>query len=153
MALCSDWRVVWSGFSRPRASGTRAGTALHQRARVQHADVRLGGARWSCRRCRASGGRDGNRETDALLLNGDDPLYLHSWMRESGLTNLLPSLEVVYVGLSAGSMVMAPRTGESFVGWRPPGGGGDETAIKVVNKVVNGAVEVVSEGQWKLFGF
>jgi dipeptidase E len=32
----------------------------------------------------------------------------------------------VYVGLSAGSMVMAPRIGEDFVRWRPPTGG-DET--------------------------
>jgi dipeptidase E len=49
------------------------------------------------------------RETDALLVNGGDPLYLCHWMRESGLADLLPSLrDTVYVGLSAGSMVMAP---------------------------------------------
>ena len=47
-------------------------------------------------------------------------------MRESGLADLLPSLETVYVGLSAGSMVMTPRIGEAFVGWTPPSGG-DET--------------------------
>jgi len=42
--------------------------------------------------------------------------------------NSLPSLrsETVYVGLSAGSMVMAPNIGEDFVRWRPPTGG-DET--------------------------
>jgi dipeptidase E len=67
------------------------------------------------------------RETDVLLVNGGDPLYLCYWMRQSGLAGLLPSLrETVYVGLSAGSMVMAPRIGEDFVGWKPPTGG-DET--------------------------
>jgi dipeptidase E len=64
------------------------------------------------------------RETDVLLVNGGDPLYLCHWMRESGLADLLPSLrETVYVGLSAGSMVMAPNIGEDFVMWRPPTGG------------------------------
>ena len=67
------------------------------------------------------------RETDVLLVNGGDPLYLYYWMRQSGLAELLPSLrETVWVGLSAGSMVMAPRIGEYFVGWKPPAGG-DET--------------------------
>jgi dipeptidase E len=67
------------------------------------------------------------RETDVLLVNGGDPLYLCYWMRQSGLADLLPALrETVYVGLSAGSMVMAPRIGEDFVGWKPPTGG-DET--------------------------
>ncbi len=128
-------------------------------------------------------------ETDVLLVNGGDPLYLSYWMRQSGLADLLPSLRAVYVGLSAGSMVMAPNIGQDFVGWTPPSGGDetlglvdfamfphldhemlpdnsmagakkwaagmrvpgyamdDETAIKVVD----GAVEVVSEGHWKLF--
>ena len=130
------------------------------------------------------------RETDALLVGGGDPLYLCYWMRQSGLADLLPSLrEAVYVGLSAGSMVMAPNVGEDFVRWKPPSGGDrtlglvdfsmfphldhedmpdnsmadaekwaasvpvpgyaidDQTAIKVTD----GAVEVVSEGHWKLF--
>jgi dipeptidase E len=130
------------------------------------------------------------RETDVLLVNGGDPLYLCYWMRQSGLADLLPSLpKTVYVGLSAGSMVMAPHIGQDFVGWRPPAGGDetlglvdfaifphldhqmlpentmadaerwaarmrapgyaidDETAVKVVD----GAVEVISEGHWKLF--
>ena len=112
-------------------------------------------------------------------------------MRQSGLAELLASLrrEAVYVGLSAGSMVMAPNIGEEFVGWNPPTGGDrtlgvvdfsifphwdherfpenslanagiwaakmpvpgyaidDQTAIKVTD----GAVEVASEGHWKLF--
>ena len=130
------------------------------------------------------------RETDVLLVNGGDALYLGHWMRESGLADLLPSLvETVWVGLSAGSMVMTPRIGEDFVEWKPPTGGDsgagsrrlldlpaprspalpentmaaaetwaadiagpayaidDETAIKVVD----GTVDVVSEGHWKLF--
>jgi dipeptidase E len=60
------------------------------------------------------------READVLLANGGDALYLSHWMRESGLADLLPSLsDTVYVGLSAGSMVMTPRVGEDFVGWKP----------------------------------
>ena len=67
------------------------------------------------------------QETDVLLVGGGDPLYLSYWMRQSGLADLLPSLrEAVYVGLSAGSMVMAPRIGEDFARWKPPTGG-DET--------------------------
>lgn len=128
-------------------------------------------------------------ETDVLLVNGGDPLYLSYWMKESGLADLLPTLNAVWVGLSAGSMIMTPRIGEFFVGWKPPTGADetlglvdfsifphldhpmlpynttanaekwaadiagpayaidDETAIKVVD----GEVEVVSEGQWKQF--
>ncbi|HET9345481.1 MAG TPA: Type 1 glutamine amidotransferase-like domain-containing protein [Candidatus Limnocylindrales bacterium] len=68
------------------------------------------------------------RETDVLLVNGGDPMYLHHWMVESGLAELLPSLpDTVYVGLSAGSVVMTPRIGEDFVEWRPPTGAGDAT--------------------------
>src|SRR5579884_1734759 len=65
------------------------------------------------------------QETDALLVEGGDPLYLCYWMRQSGLADLLPELgrETVYVGLSAGSMVMTPSIGEDFVGWKPLTGG------------------------------
>jgi dipeptidase E len=127
---------------------------------------------------------------DVLLVNGGDPLYLCYWMRETGLADLLPSLdEMVYVGLSAGSLVMTPSIGHDFVRWTPPAGGDetlglvdfsifphldhpalpentmadaerwaagiprpayaidDETAIKVVD----GTVDVISEGHWKLF--
>jgi dipeptidase E len=63
------------------------------------------------------------RETDVLLASGGDALYLCHWMRQSGLADLLPSLrQLVWVGLSAGSMVMTPRIGEEFVGWKPPSG-------------------------------
>ena len=66
------------------------------------------------------------QETDVLLVNGGDALFLGYWMRESGLSDLLPSLRADYVGLSAGSMVMTPRIGQDFVQWTPPTGG-DET--------------------------
>ncbi|MGI8523266.1 MAG: Type 1 glutamine amidotransferase-like domain-containing protein [Nocardioides sp.] len=130
------------------------------------------------------------READVLLVDGGDATYLCHWMRQSGLADLLPSLtETVWVGVSAGSMVMTPRIGDDFVNWRPPTGNDhtlgfvdfsifphvghelmpdntlaeaerwaadiagpayaidDQTAIKVTD----GTVEVVSEGQWKLF--
>jgi dipeptidase E len=131
------------------------------------------------------------READVLLVSGGDALYLCHWMRQSGLADLLPSLpETVYVGFSAGSMVMTPRIGEDFVGWKPPAGGDDST-LGVVGfsifphvdhemlpdntmaaaerwaagiptpayaidddtaiTVTDGAVEVVSEGNWRLF--
>jgi dipeptidase E len=111
-------------------------------------------------------------------------------MQQSGLADLLPSLpDTVWVGLSGGSMVMTPRIGEDFVGWKSPTG--DDTAMGLVDfsifphvdhedlpdncmanaerwaaglpnpsyaiddqtaiKVVDGAVEVVSEGHWKRF--
>ncbi|GAA4124174.1 hypothetical protein GCM10022215_31660 [Nocardioides fonticola] len=64
------------------------------------------------------------RDADVLLVSGGDALYLAHWMRESGLLDLLPELEdTVWVGMSAGSMVMTPRIGADFVGWEPPGGG------------------------------
>jgi dipeptidase E len=72
------------------------------------------------------------READVLLVNGGDALYLTYWMRESGLADLLPSLDdQVWVGLSAGSMVMTPRIGEDFVGWKSPTG--DDRALGVVD--------------------
>lgn len=58
------------------------------------------------------------RDADALLVDGGDATYLCHWMRESGLADLLPSLpDTVWVGVSAGSMVMTPRIGEYFVEW------------------------------------
>ncbi|MGA2123591.1 MAG: Type 1 glutamine amidotransferase-like domain-containing protein [Acidimicrobiales bacterium] len=64
------------------------------------------------------------QEADAILVNGGDPMYLSYWMRESGFADVLATqYNGVYVGLSAGSMVLAPRVGEDFVRWRPPEGG------------------------------
>ncbi|MFE2629628.1 Type 1 glutamine amidotransferase-like domain-containing protein [Streptomyces sp. NPDC059374] len=72
------------------------------------------------------------QEADVLLVNGGDALYLAHWMRESGLAELLPSWgEKVWVGLSAGSMVMTPRIGEYFVEWTAPTG--DDSALGVVD--------------------
>jgi dipeptidase E len=62
-------------------------------------------------------------ETDVLLVNGGDSLYLAHHMQQSGLADLLPSLSAVWVGLSAGSMVMTPHIGEDFKVWDPPDGG------------------------------
>ena len=61
------------------------------------------------------------QETDALLVGGGDPFYLGYWMRQSGLADLLPELgrEKVYVGVSGGSMVVTPISGEQFDGIDP----------------------------------
>ena len=131
------------------------------------------------------------RAADVFLVNGGDALYLAHWMRQSGLVDLLPSLrDKVWCGLSAGSMVMAPRMGDDFIEQKPPITGedrglelvpfsifphldhpdlpentmadaerwaarlgnpayaiDDQTAIQVVD----GDVEVVSEGGWRYF--
>ena len=129
------------------------------------------------------------READVLLVDGGEAVYLAHWMWESGLADLLPSLpDTVWVGVSAGSMVMTPRVGPQFVDWRPDGTDetlgvvgfsvfphldypgwssnttesarrwaanipgpayaiDDQTAISVVD----GTVEVVSEGNWEYF--
>jgi dipeptidase E len=58
------------------------------------------------------------RDADVLLVAGGEATYLYHWIRESGLADLLPSLiDVVWVGVSAGSMVMTPRIGDAFVEW------------------------------------
>src|SRR5690242_13984077 len=72
------------------------------------------------------------RETEVLLVGGGDAIYLCYWMQQSGLADLLPSLnEKVWVGLSAGSMVLTPRIGEEFVGWKSPSG--DDETLGIVN--------------------
>jgi dipeptidase E len=130
------------------------------------------------------------QETDALLVGGGDCQYLCHWMRQSGLTELLPSLlhKTVYVGLSAGSMIMT-RFGTTYAHHTlsaesnkslglvdfalhphldheqfpensmanleklaaaiavPSYAIDDQTAVKVID----GDIEVVSEGHWKLF--
>jgi len=58
------------------------------------------------------------QEADVLLVDGGDATYLCHWLRESGLADLLPSLtDTVWVGVSAGSMVLTPRIGRDFVEW------------------------------------
>ena len=117
------------------------------------------------------------QETDALLVGGGDPLYLCYWIQQSGLADLLPSLhETVWVGVSAGSLVMGTdgdralgivdfamfphldhaampdhsmANAERWAAGLPVPGYAidDETALKVTD----GSVEVVSEGHWKRF--
>jgi len=57
-------------------------------------------------------------ETDALLVWGGDPVYLAYWMRHSGLADFLSSLrsQMVYVGVSAGSMAASSTFGENYTG-------------------------------------
>lgn len=56
------------------------------------------------------------RAADALLFWGGCPFYLSHWMRESGLTDLLQTLDdtAVYVGVSAGAMASAKLFGEIY---------------------------------------
>jgi dipeptidase E len=130
------------------------------------------------------------RDADVLLASGGDATYLAHWMRTSGLAAILPSLtETVWVGMSAGSMVLSPRIGADFVAWRPPNW--SDTTLGVVDfsifphlehpaiptntmaaaelwaatiggpayaiddqsaiRVSNGAVDVISAGQWRHF--
>lgn len=58
------------------------------------------------------------RAADVLLVDGGDATFLCHWMKESGLASVLPSIpDLVWVGVSAGSMVMTPRIGAVFVEW------------------------------------
>jgi len=64
------------------------------------------------------------QETDALLVWGGNVAYLTYWIQRSGLADLLPTLEqLVYVGVSAGSIVMTPYNcdAESNRQYVPPG--------------------------------
>jgi dipeptidase E len=71
------------------------------------------------------------READVLLVDGGDATYLSHWMRASGLAEVLPSLpDTVWVGVSAGSMVMTPRIGASFVEWH---GAVDDRTLGIVD--------------------
>ena len=76
------------------------------------------------------------RDADALLVWGGDPLFLASWLRRSGLTALLPTLrsEMVYVGVSAGSMAAASIFVETYV--EPPRGTGTDAPLKSEDIVV-----------------
>jgi dipeptidase E len=128
---------------------------------------------------------------DVLLVGGGDPLYLCYWMQQSGLADLLPELgATVYVGMSAGSMILAPHIGQEFVNWRPPTAGDSDQTLGLVDfalfphldnpdlpkntlavaeqwaaaltgpgyvvddataiQVIDGEVDVISEGQWHL---
>ncbi|MEP6675573.1 MAG: Type 1 glutamine amidotransferase-like domain-containing protein [Ferruginibacter sp.] len=130
------------------------------------------------------------QETDALLVGGGDCQYLCYWMKQSGISEMLPSLlqKIVYVGLSAGSMIMT-RFGTTYGNHTLPAETEKSLGIvdfalhphldyegfpnnslanleKLANtipvpsyliddstaiKVIDGNVEVISEGNWKLF--
>ncbi len=71
-------------------------------------------------------------ETDVLLASGGDAVYLSYWMQQTGLVDLLPTFDdKVWVGMSAGSMVMTPRIGEDFVNWKSPAG--NDSTLGIVN--------------------
>jgi dipeptidase E len=137
------------------------------------------------------------RETDALLLWGGHVMYLCYWMRKSGLADLLPLLsETVYVGVSAGSIVVTPYNPDAESNFQTLPDGSDvaqegDRALGLVDftlkphldregfedasmaniekwsagvpvptyaiddqtaiRVADGAVDVVSEGNWKVF--
>lgn len=60
------------------------------------------------------------KKADAILVNGGDPGFLAYWYHQSGFAQLIPQLDAVYVGMSAGSMVLTLDIGEEFVGWVSP---------------------------------
>jgi dipeptidase E len=147
-------------------------------------------------------------EVDALIVGGGNKFYLSYWLERSGLFGLLPQLikqGTVYVGASAGSMMVTPglnfnqdhlkKTGiyhdDEFDEVMPANAGSAKTlglvdfvirphfkadyfpqatlenvakwAAKVeyplyalddqsAVKVIDGNVEVISQGEWKLFG-
>lgn len=74
-------------------------------------------------------------DADALLVWGGDPLYLAYWFEQSGLTEVLTSLnkDLVYVGVSAGSMAVNAIFGET--GSNPRAGSG--TPLTMENVVFN----------------
>ncbi len=78
-----------------------------------------------------NGSTDASARVDVLLVDGGDATYLAHWVRESGLADLLPTLtDTVWVGVSAGSMVMTPRIGDYFVEWA---GAPDDRTLGVVD--------------------
>lgn len=71
------------------------------------------------------------RAADVLLVDGGDAAFLCHWLRQSGLADMLPGLlDTVWVGVSAGSMVLTPRIGQDFVNWP---GAGDDTTLGLVD--------------------
>lgn len=152
-------------------------------------------------------------EADALLVWGGDPLFISYWMKASGLTAELRGFpNLVYVGVSAGSIATASLFAETYSAERSCAGlplqseeivfssDKEKTAMTLITangmgltdfaiiphfenkkhfdasltnaekwasrlpvpvyaidddtaiKVSEGAVEIISEGQWKLFG-
>lgn len=57
------------------------------------------------------------KNVDAILVNGGDPLFLYHFFSQSKLMNHILDKNILYVGLSAGSMILTPDIGSEFVGW------------------------------------
>jgi dipeptidase E len=147
------------------------------------------------------------KATDAIIVGGGNKFYLSYWMEKSGLSGILPQLieqGKVYVGVSAGSMMVTPalnfdrdrfqKTGiyyDDEFHEEMPSSAGSARTLDLVDfvirphfgadyfpqatlenvekwaaktnyplyalddqsslKVIDGKVEVVSRGQWKLF--
>jgi len=81
------------------------------------------------------------QDADALLVWGGDPLYLAYWFEQSGLTEVLTSLnkDIVYVGVSAGSMAVNAIFGETESNPRA-GSGTPLTMEKVVFNTDEGEI-------------
>ena len=133
-------------------------------------------------------------EADALLVWGGNPVYLAHWLHQSGLAEVLLSLQrnLVYVGVSAGSMATASIFGvfdtpegeinrkmitargaglvdfaiiTHFVNKDFPDASEPNAAIwaakipaqvyaiddQTAIKVMDGTVEIISEGYWTVF--
>jgi dipeptidase E len=88
------------------------------------------------------------RAADAILVDGGNTPYLSYWMRESGLAGELPELleDIVYIGASAGSLVVAhsfninqeklEKTGvyeDDEYGDTAPMGAGSDFTLKLVD--------------------
>jgi dipeptidase E len=84
------------------------------------------------------------RQADALLVWGGDPVFLSYWMRRSGLADLLPSLpsEIVYVGVSAGSIAATSTFAETYR--EPRRGSGDALSTEeIVFDTPDGALPMI----------
>jgi dipeptidase E len=89
-------------------------------------------------------------DADALLVWGGDPLYLAYWFEQSGLTAVLTSLskDLVYVGVSAGSMAVSTIFGETES--NPRAGSG--TPLTMENVVFNAADGEISKSLYTAKG-
>jgi len=81
------------------------------------------------------------QNADALLVWGGDPIYLAYWFEQSGLGEVLKSLDkdLVYVGVSAGSIVTSAVIGETYS--EPLGGSGIPlTSEKIIFNTADGEI-------------
>lgn len=57
------------------------------------------------------------KNVDVILVNGGDPLFLYHFFAKSNLMTHILEKNIVYIGLSAGSMILTPDIGNEFIGW------------------------------------